>query len=281
LFKDVKNKIRNKNHTITFLSNLERNTEIYLSLLNPNHLLWKDYPQDCSLYISELKELGLTQNRPLLLAVLGRFSDKNEVMKALKLIISWSIRNLITGVIGTGTLEKEFSNQAKLINDGDTKDTKGLSRSIQHLIPTDEQFQKVFEIATVTKAYIARYYLRKLEQSYRTTKELTPLTNPEKVSLEHILPENPTNLIEDWSEFDENTHKTYFRRLGNLTLLDTKMNNDVKSGSFSPKKETYHQSEIIITKKLSELDKWNPTKIERRQKEFAEKAVKIWGIDII
>lgn len=280
LFKDVKNKIKNKNHTITFVSNLERNTEIYLSLLNPNHLLWKDYPQDCSTYIGELKELGLTQNRPLLLAILERLSDKNEVRKALRLIISWSIRNLITGVIGTGTLEKEFSNQAKLINDGKTKDAKGLLKSIQHLIPTDEQFKKVFEIATVTKAYIARYYLRKIEQSYRTTNELTPLANPEKVSLEHILPENPTNLMEDWSEFNENTHKTYFRRLGNLTLLDTKMNNDVKSGSFVPKKETYRQSEIVITKKLSNLDTWSSKEIEQRQKEFAGKAVKIWGLDI-
>lgn len=280
LFKDIKNKIRNKNQTITFLSNLERNTDIYLALLNPNHPLWKDYPTECTIFISELKELGLTQNRPLLLAILERFSNKEEVRKTLKLITSWSVRNLITGVIGAGTLEKEFSNQAKLINDGKISDARGLKKSIQRLIPTDDQFKNTFKIATVSKTYIARYYLRKLEESYRTTRELSPSMNLEKVNLEHILPENPANLRKDWPDFNENIHKTYYRRLGNLTLLDKKMNSDVKSGNFSSKKEIYNQSEIVITKKLCEFNLWTSKEIEKRQKEFAEKAVEIWGIDI-
>jgi uncharacterized protein with ParB-like and HNH nuclease domain len=280
LFKDIKSKITNKNQTITFLSNLDRNTEIYLALLNPNHPLWNDYPIECADVISELKELGLTQNRPLLLAILERFLTPEEVRKALRLIASWSVRNLITGVIGAGTLEKEFSNQAKLINDGLTKDITGLKGSIQHLIPTDEQFKKAFEIATISKSYIARYYLRKLEESYRTTRELTPSTNLEKVNLEHILPGNPANLRMDWPDFDENTHKTYCRRVGNLTLIDKKMNSEVKNGSFSYKKEIYNKSEIQITKRLSEIAIWNPAEIEKRQKGFAEKDVRIWGINI-
>lgn len=280
LFKDIKNKIKNKNLTITFLTNLERNKEIYLALLNPNHSLWKDYPNDCAQFISELNDLGLIQNRPLLLSILERFSNKEEVRKALKLITSWSVRNLITGVSSAGTLEKEFSNQAKLINDGITKDATELRKSIQNLIPTNEQFENAFKIATVSKASIARYYLRKLEESYRTTRELSPLMNPEKVNLEHILPENPKNLREDWSDFDDNTHKTYYRRLGNLTLLDTKMNTDVGNGIYSRKREIYKKSEIEITKGLSKYDTWIPTKIEERQKDFANRAINIWGVEI-
>lgn len=280
LFKDIKNKIRSKNQTITLLSNLKRNAELYLALLNPNHPLWEDYHEDCAVCISELKELGLMQNRPLLLAILERFSNKDEVRKSLSLITSWSVRNLITGVIGAGTLEKEFSNQAKLINDGNIINAIGLKSSIQNLIPTDDQFKSAFKIAAVSKSYIARYYLRKLEESYRTTRELSPLQNPEKVSLEHILPEIPENLGEDWSDFNVNTHKTYYRRIGNLTLLDKKMNSDVKSGSFSSKKEIYSQSEIEITRRLSEFDIWTSARIEERQTEFSEKAITIWGTDI-
>lgn len=277
LYKDIKAKIGNKNETITFVSNLERNTELYLALLNPNHSLWKDYPPDCSDFIGELKELGLMQNRPLLLAILERFSNKEEVKRALRVITSWSVRNLITGVISGGLLEKEFSNQAKLINNGKIKDSRELRKSIGHLIPTDEQFKNSFRIATVSKANIARYYLRKLEVSYRTG-EVEPLTKPEKVNLEHILPENPKNLIKDWPDFDENTHKTYYRRIGNLTLLDTKMNKDVGSGSFSSKTKIYGQSEIVITTQLCEFKSWRSTNIEERQNKFAEKSVEIWGI---
>lgn len=281
LYKNVKEKIKNKNHAITFLSNLERNSEIYLAISNPNHPFWDNFLPECSEYIEELLELRLTQNRPLIIALLEIWKDKpDEIKKALKFIVSWSVRNLITGTIGSGTLEKEFSRQAKLINEGAINNAKELLDSVKDLIPTDEQFQKAFEIASVSKAYIARYYLRKLEQKYRTTQELESIKNPEKVNLEHILPENPTDLRRGWPNFDENLHKTYYRRIGNLTLLDKEMNSEVRNGSFEGKKTIYKHSELLITKKIVEYDDWAPAKIENRQKEFAKKAVKIWNLKI-
>ncbi len=281
LYKYIKSKITNKNQAITLLNNLEKNAEIYLALLNPNHQLWNNFPSECSKYIEELLELRLTQNRPLLIALLEIWKDKpEEVKKALKLIVSWSVRNLITGTIGSGTLEKEFSNQAKLIKDGEISSAKELLNSIKNLIPTDEQFQKAFEIATISKAYIARYYLKKLEQTYRTTSELEPIKSPEKANLEHILPENPANLQNDWPSFNENLHKTYYRKIGNLTLLDKRMNSDIGNGPFKNKKLVYKESELVITQKIAEYDDWTPSQIEKRQKEFAKNAVDIWDLKI-
>ncbi|KAA0009580.1 MAG: DUF262 domain-containing protein, partial [Thermoplasmata archaeon] len=281
LYKKIKEKIKNKNQSVTFLSNLEKNSETYLAILNPHHTFWNNFPRECSEYIAELLELRLTQNRPLLIALLEIWKDKpKEVKKALKLIVSWSVRNLITGTIGSGTLEKEFSKQAKLINEGKINNAKELLDSVKNLIPTDDQFQRAFEIATISKAYIARYYLRKLEQAYRTTLELEPIKNPEKVNLEHVLPENPTNLQKDWPSFDENLHKTYYRRIGNLTLLDKKMNSDIGNGPFGGKKAVYKESELLITKKIAEYDDWTLSEIETRQKEFAIKAVEIWNLKI-
>jgi len=281
LYKKIKEKIRSRNQAITFLSNLERNAEIYLAILNPHHPFWNNFPRECSEYIAELLELRLRQNRPLLIASLEIWKDNpEEVKKSLKLIVSWSVRNLITGTIGSGTLEKEFSKQAKLINDGEINNAKELLSSIEKLIPTDDQFQKAFEMASISKAYIARYYLKKLEQAYRTTLELEPIKNPEKVNLEHILPENPTDLQKDWSSFDENLYKTYYRRIGNLTLWNKRMNSDIGNGPFEGKKEVYRESELIITKKIAEYNDWTSSEIEMRQKEFAEKAVEIWNVEI-
>jgi len=281
LYKSIKEKIKNKNQVVTLLSNLEKDSEIYLAILNPNHPFWSNFPSECSEYIGELLELRLIQNRPLLIAILEIWKEKpEEVKKALKLIVSWSVRNLITGMIGSGTLEKEFSRQSKLINEGKINSAKELLNSVRNLIPTDKQFQKAFEIASVSKAYIARYYLRKIEQAYRTTLELEPIRNPEKVTLEHILPENPTDLQKDWPSFDENLHKTYYRRIGNLTLLDKKMNNDIGNGPFKGKKAVYEDSELIITKEIVKYNDWTPSEIEARQKEFAKKAVEIWNLKI-
>jgi len=276
LFKNVKNKIRTKNQAIALLTNLDTNTQLYLAILNPNHSYWRDYPSNCIEYIRTLRELRLTQNRPLVLAILERF-EKREIEKALKLIISWSVRNLITGTIGAGTLEKEFSNQAKLINDSKIKNALELRNSVINIIPTDEQFRKSFEIVTLSKNYIARYYLTEIEKSYRKTTELGPIQNPEKINLEHILPVDPLNLAE-WSNVDEETHKTYYKRIGNLTLLDKKMNSEQGNAKFDIKKSMYSDSEVIITKNLCSYEKWEAAEIEKRQKEFAEKAVKIWSL---
>ncbi|MCM8807787.1 MAG: DUF262 domain-containing HNH endonuclease family protein [Candidatus Omnitrophica bacterium] len=278
LFKEIKSKITNKNAAITFLHNLEKGSELYLALLNPTHSLWKEYPNDCKNSIFELNELKLIQPRPLLLAILEMFENKDDVAKALKLIVSWSVRNLITGVIGAGTLEREFSNQAKLINEGKIKTFNQFKRSILPFIPTDEQFKSAFKIATVSKSYIARYYLRKLEEIYRKTKELSPLTAPEEVNLEHILPENPRNLKADWPHFDEITHKTYVKRIGNLTLISSKLNERIANGDFKSKKRFYKNSEIEITKRICEYKKWTPEIIEERQEDFANKAVEVWKI---
>ncbi|MCM8777221.1 MAG: DUF262 domain-containing HNH endonuclease family protein [Candidatus Omnitrophica bacterium] len=278
LFKEIKSKVINKNQALTFLTNLESGTEKYLALLNSNHPLWKDYPVDCANSILELIELRLVQPRPLLFAVLGIFSDKNDVAKSFESIVSLSVRNLITGVSGTGTLEKEFSNQAKLINDGKITNFNQLKNSVLRLIPTDEQFKSAFKIATVSKSYIGKYYLRKLEESYCETKELSPLKDIEKVNLEHILPENPNNLTKDWPNFDEVKHKTYVRRFGNLTLISKKLNENAANGSFNNKIQFYKESEIKITNKILEYSEWDPQAIEKRQNEFASKVVEIWKI---
>lgn len=278
LFRSIKTKITNQNQTITYLSELESDVYYYIALLNPNHSFWTDYPSNCKEYIKTLLELQLYQNRPLLLSLLKRFSI-TDVEKAFKLILAWSVRNLITGSIGTGTLEKEFSNQAKLINDSNVKTLLEFKNSITKLVPTDDAFKSQFKIATISKNYIARYYLSEIEKIHHATNEQEPSRNTEIVSLEHILPEKP-DLKEDWKNFTEEQHNTYYKRIGNLTLLDKKMNSSQKSASFAVKKDIYKQSEILITSSLADYNNWTTDDIEKRQKEFAEKAVEIWNLKI-
>ncbi len=276
LFKRIKEKIKSQTQVITYLAELENDVQIYLPLLNPNHPNWNEYHPNCRDYIRTLLDLKLSRNRPLLISILKKFS-KADIEKSLRLIVAWSVRNLITGDTGGGTLEVEFSNQAKLISTEKIKTFAQLKKSINHLVPTNETFKKAFEIATVSKSYIARYYLSEIELSYHSTTEQKTSTNTENVNLEHILPEK-ADLIKDWSIFSEEQHKSYSHRLGNLTLMDKKMNSNQKSASFTEKKKIFSASEIKITSALATLTNWNTTEIEQRQKGFAEKAVKIWSI---
>lgn len=276
LFKKIKEKIKTTAQVISYLSELENDVQIYLPLLNPNHEKWNEYDPHCRDYIRTLLELSLSRLRPLLISILKRFS-KQDVVKALRLMVSWSVRNLVTGTTPGGTLEIQFSNQAKLITNETLKNYVSLKKSLKELIPTDETFRKAFEIAPVSKAAIARYYLSEIEKSYHTTREQETSKNTENVSLEHILPEK-ADFATAWSSFSEEQHKSYLNRIGNLTLLDKKMNSNEKSSSFLNKKKTYATSEIKISKQLAGLRNWDVEEIESRQKEFATKAVKIWDI---
>jgi hypothetical protein len=278
LFKKIKEKIKTTAQVITYLTELENDVQIYLPLLNPNHEKWNEYDPTCRDYIKTLLDLNLTRLRPLLISIMKKFS-KQDALKALRLMVAWSVRNLITGTTPGGTLEVQFSSQAKLINTGSLKSYSDLKKSLKDLIPTDESFKKAFEIAHITKAPIARYYLSEIELSYHTTKEQETSKNTENVNLEHILPEK-ANLKTDWSNFSEEQHKSYCNRIGNLTLMDKKMNSDEKSSSFKNKQKTYAKSEIKITNELSDSKKiWNTAEIEQRQKDFAKQAVKIWKIN--
>lgn len=278
LFDAIKRKTSNSNLVITYLSELENDVNFYLALLNPNHNYWNSYSDACRFYLKNLLDLQLFQNRPLLLSILKKFT-KADVEKALKLIVSWSVRNLIVGISGSGTIEKEFSSQAKLISEGKIISAQELKNSVSNLIPTDEAFKKQFKIATVSKNYIARYYLSEIEKAYHTTSEQETSKDTEKVNLEHILPEKP-NLEKDWNNFTEEDHKTYFKRIGNLTLLDKDLNSKQRNSSFKEKKKFFKSSEILISQSLSGIKEWNKKEIERRQEDFAEKACEIWSLKI-
>ncbi len=276
LFLEIKNNTNNQNLSLTFLNELKSVTNKYLALLSSNHDFWNDYTKTTKDYIETFKYLGLYQNRPLLLAILNQF-DKKETEKAFKLTLSWSVRNLITGSIPGGTLEREFSNQARKINNGEIKNSKELFNSAKKLIPADIQFKEAFSIATVSKNNLAQYYLIEIEKSYSPTTEKVVTKNFDDVNLEHILPQIIVN-FDNWSKFDEETHKSFYKRIGNLTLINTKINSDLKSGSFINKKGEYKKSEIIITKNLDNILEWSVDAIKQRQIAFAEKAIEIWSL---
>lgn len=72
--------------------------------------------------------------------------------------------------------------------------------------------------------------------------------------------------------------RAFQRRLGNLALMSAKINSTVGNDGFSAKKGAYKKSSFHFTKMLSDFDNWDKTAIERRQKEMAKIAVKVWAV---
>ncbi len=276
LFKSIKSDIKTSTAVTTFVNNLKNDVDLYLAIINHNSSLWDGYDNVCKQHIETLNYFNLEQYRPLVFSILKKFTPE-EVKKSLKLIVSWLVRNLIVGAMGGGTLEKAYAEKAKAIFDENIKSASDLRDSLSSIIPQDKGFKEQFKIANVSKAKNARYYLAAIENFKRgeNNPELLVNLNPDSVNLEHILPQNPEN---NYPEFTKEQHSSYYKKIGNLTLMKTKENNEFKSSKFNDKKLKFKESELWITNSLSELSKWDIEEIEKRQNELAELAIETWSL---
>jgi len=269
LYDVIKKKTTSKQAAVDFSEILEKNSRLYSAILNPEHEYWNDLGTTSKSYIATLKLLGMVQVRPLLLAILEKF-NKTEIISSLKLLTSAVVRYTITGTLSSGVFETQFSQWAIEVRNSRIKNSKELLASMKRSIPSDSEFKEEFSKASVSKSYLARYYLSSLEKHLigDVMPELIPNNNEQEVNLEHILPQG---LTKGWVHIDEEIAKTYYRRLGNMCLLKVKINSKAGNDSFESKLEFYKSSTKYKT--------WNTKSINERQIQLAELAVKTWAIN--
>ena len=111
--------------------------------------------------------------------------------------------------------------------------------------------------------------------SLYTNAEFIPIDNTDIVNLEHVLPQNPSNI---WNHISEEDRALYYRSIGNLALLTSPINTEAGNDGFDFKKQFYNQSEYILTQKIASYQTWNKESISNRQVELANLAVKTWPL---
>ena len=201
--------------------------------------------------------------------------ERAQVKAALRNIVSWSVRFLTHGGLGSGAIETHNCAAAREVREKRISTAPQLFKRLKGVLPNDAQFRASFTAATVSKAYLARYYLRALEQQERgdAEPELVPNPNTEIVNLEHVLPQNPSS---SWSHISPDEQVLLLKRLGNLVLMKTNINTKAGNDSFAFKKEFYRVSEFKLTNTLQVKTVWDRTGIEKRQAHLADLAVKTW-----
>jgi uncharacterized protein DUF1524 len=145
------------------------------------------------------------------------------------------------------------------------------------IILGDAPFRQAFEIAAVSKASLARYYLRSLEMAAKGEAAPWFIPNDDKqtINLEHVLPEKTE---ENWNHINPDAAKVYVKRLGNLTLMLAKTNSDLRSAGFDKKKAVYQSSPYETTRQIASAPEWNEAQIDARQKILADLALKAWPL---
>lgn len=277
IFERIRKKVNGKGDTIRFLETLAECAADYVAILNPEHSKWNSYDPNIRKSIRTMNDLQAMPLRHLMLSVALRF-EPSEATKAFRLFIAWAIRFLIVDARRGGALEQAYAERSKQIYDGKITTTKQLADDLVKVIPSDSQFQAEFEYAQISKSKLARYLLRSLELKEKGDPEPEFVPNEDTViNLEHILPENPS---EDWKHLDAETARTYYKRLGNMVLLQAAKNNAIGNKGFIEKKPIFNVSAYALTSQVAKNNTWGATEIVERQKRLAELAVKTWSLDI-
>lgn len=276
LYRNLKSRIATKQTAIDFTAELADNARLYAAILNSDHEFWQGHGSEAKQHVATLLKLRLEQYRPLLLACAHMFQQE-EIKKVLRLLLSWNVRLLITGGLGSGTMESRYSEAGKSVREGKIKTAAQLAKAMTDFVPSDGAFRDAFAIARVSQHFLARYYLLAVEREMQGEQhpELVPNADEEEVNLEHILPQKPDK---KWGAFTEETAKVLYRRLGNLTLMKSSGNSELGNKPFAVKKKAYRRSRLKITKSIIEYDGWSPETIEDRQQKLAEVAVRTWGL---
>src|SRR5208337_5445375 len=112
--------------------------------------------------IQTLNLLNIRGLRPLMLAIASQFEPK-EASEAFRMFITWGMRFIITAHTSRGSIDEMLADIANRVFLGELTTASQLRKQVVEIIPSDEEFRRSFEIATVSKAQFARYYLRSLE----------------------------------------------------------------------------------------------------------------------
>jgi uncharacterized protein with ParB-like and HNH nuclease domain len=280
--KEVKGK---KAITIKLLKDLRETAQDYAKI--SDYSLWPDdasYDASFEAALNELRLFRVTQCHPILLNAIECFNKPKDVATIFKTVVNFSFRYFIIGNQSPGNLERVSNGIAAGIRTGKLASPSRVADEFRGINP-DTTFRTDFALAVMPKARakIARHTLAKLtnytsQQSGRTGTEKIANPDAKQVTLEHLLPQNPSSA---WtSAFPQDAKPSdYIYRLGNLTLLTAKVNRESADACFADKKRiALNNSSLEINRHFKSLKKWTNKQIEDRQVQLASIAATIWKL---
>ena len=276
VFDRIKQGVTSQLDAIVFLDELAEGASHYAALFNSDHKKWNEYGTLTKKNISTInQDLRVQQIRPLMLAVARKFSV-NEGKLAFRCFVFWSVRFLIVGGRG-GLLDRNYSLAANEVAEGKISTTTALTTRLGDIIPSDAVFIATFSEAKIAQNYLARYLLRAMEQRAKNLDEpeFVPNDAENSVNLEHVLPENPGH---QWPNVDPDTAAAWFRRIGNLVLLQASKNTLIGNNSFDKKQAVLKDSGFELTNLVGTELQWGPKEIAERQAMLAKLAARTWPI---
>jgi hypothetical protein len=274
LFDKIKHEVSTRQSAVDLSSQLAQNAIFYAALLNPAHDFWNPYGPSARKHIATLQNLGMKQLRPVLLAGLKKFQQA-EISPFLLMLVCWAVRFLVTGGAGSGVLEGHYGRSAQQIHSNHIANISQLASAMIAVVPPDQAFRSAFSTVRVSKAHLARYYLRALQLKADREQEpqYVPNDDASDINLEHILPQTPSV---EWTGLDTDTFRANTNRMGNLVLLQSGPNRLAGNSGYETKRPVLQTSAFSLTRSAGTFPVWGPNEIAVRQSSLADLAVETW-----
>lgn len=271
LFKVIKNNISSKKDTFELIRDLEESTDIYIAIQDPGSELWGDKP-DIIKALKELKLFQIKQTNSLLMSAYKNL-DINSFTKLVKTCSVISFRYNIIGGLNPNEQEDVYNRIANSISENKTINLT----DFQSVYVSDINFENDFKTKqfkrTSKNHKIVKYLYSKIEK-HSFNNDIN--SESDNYTIEHILPESAD---ENWGDFNNEQVNRSIYRLGNLALLENKLNLEAGTKPYSDKKEILKKSNCHSTNSIpEEYNDWNENKVSARQRELAKLAKSIWRI---
>ncbi len=245
-----------------------------------------------------IRDLNRRDFTTLLFQYAEAFGDKSIFDEAfLKLIASYQLRMAISRKRSRERnfvawfKDIRFTSESTIVKDTRTEEEK-LSQKNQALsviakilktdAPDDTAFELFVKIASYQGNNPARIILRHYEEGERGNKIISDF------QLEHLMPQTGTDdfwypmagVVDENGEVDTDRYNSLVNNIGNLFVVDSVTNNEVKNSSFDKKKAVYKDKlmDWSIARITANKTEWKPEDIEERALKIAVWAKDYWKI---
>lgn len=243
------------------------------------------------LFFYRLREMDISTVYPLLLELARRHEGKGAAFdKALVDIESFIVRRAVCGLTGK-EYNRFFLRLLKELKERDDFSPEAVRRGLlaseaeTALWPDDDLFRQAWLERPLYKSLRrpCRMILEAVEASMRSPKSESGGVERGELHLEHLL---PRKWGKHWPlECDEGPEgaeakkkrEAYKHRIGNLTLLTSRLNSSVKNAGWEKKRREINKHTVLmLNKDVAGHETWDEAMIDKRGGALLKHALRIW-----
>lgn len=271
LYRAIQEDLQVRPGSKAYVRRLKEAQPVHVALGDPNHTYWDDVHVDVKDAVLAYRRFGFEGSYPVLLAAFRKW-DKQKAARLFVKMANWSVRAQFFGTLGSGNAEEDFGNAAKEVSNGGAVNQGDVLSLIQRIIPSDTEFKTNFKVAGKLQTSRAKYVLAMLEKAsdVKAGNASRALDwGSSSVTIEHILPQSAANNESSLARIHE---------IGNLALLEKKLNRQIGSKPFDQRVTAYKQSDYRLTRDVAKSMDWDFDSIEKRTDQLSELACLAWPL---